>query len=149
MFLCDLQHIQNLSAIQSCINFQNWWNFWQWNFAILHHHDAEWWKILIIFRISTFFLISFCLWQFFYKIEIKLWLIIMWDFQLIWIQFWFGIFFRFFPIIFVIQNIRAQSLPNHKHFEVYYSYKKACRVSIWRPIYRLIVDTLLQLFMKK
>ena len=85
----------------------------------------------------------------FYKIEIKLWLIIMWDFQLIWIQFWFGIFFRFFPIIFVIQNIRAQSLPNHKHFEVYYSYKKACRVSIWRPIYRLIVDTLLQLFMKK
>ena len=45
--------------------------------------------------------------------------------------------------------IRVQSLPNHKHFEVYYSYKKACRVSIWRPIYRLIVDTLLQLFMKK
>jgi len=45
--------------------------------------------------------------------------------------------------------IRVQSFPNHKHFEVYYSYKKACRVSIWRPIYHLIVDTLLQLFMKK
>ena len=114
--------------------------------------------LLIWFSISNFYSLIFsdnifcfkiCLWQFFYKIDIELWLIIMWDFQLIWIQCWFGIFFRFFPIIFVIQNIRAQSLPNHKHFEVYYSYKKACRVSIWRPIYRLIVDTLLQLFMKK
>ena len=34
-----------------------------------------------------------CLWHFFYKIDIELWLIIMWDFQLIWIQCWFGIFF--------------------------------------------------------
>ena len=40
-----------------------------------------------------------CLWQFFCKTEIKLWLIIIWDFQLIWIQCWFGIFFSdFFPL---------------------------------------------------
>ena len=33
-------------------------------------------------------------------------------------QCWFGIFFQIFPIIFVTKNIRAQSLPNHKDFEV-------------------------------
>ena len=112
------------------------------------------------FSISNFYLVlifsdniscfKICLWQFFYKIDIELWLIIMWDFQLIWIQCWFGIFFQIFShYICNTKYIRPQSLPNHKHFEVYYSYKKACRVSIWRPIYRLIVDTLLQLFMKK
>ena len=64
--------------------------------------------------------------------------------QMMKIRKWLSTRFTFliFLIIFVIQNIRAQSLPNHKHFEVYYSYKKACRVSIWRPIYRYIVDIL-------
>ena len=61
--------------------------------------------LLIWFSISNFYSLIFsdnifcfkiCLWQFFYKIEIKLWLIIMWDFQLIWIQCWFGIFFQIF-----------------------------------------------------
>ena len=54
--------------------------------------------------------------------------------------------------MFVTQNIRAQSLPNYKDFDACYSYfilQKASRVSISTPIYRLIVDALLQLFIKK
>ena len=61
-------------------------------------------------------------------------------------------FFQIFSIMFVTQNIRAQSLPNYKDFDACYSYfilQKASRVSISTPIYRLIVDALLQLFIKK
>ena len=114
---------------------------------ILNVFNFKFLSLIFSDNISCF---KICLWQFFLhnrhrimtnyhvRFPIDLNSMLIWNF-----------FFRFFPIIFVIQNIRAQSLPNHKHFEVYYSYKKACRVSIWRPIYRLIVDTLLQLFMKK
>ena len=55
--------------------------------------------------------------------------------------------------MFVTQNIRTQILQNYENFEgmllVISYYKKASRVSISRPIYRLIVDALLQLFIKK
>ena len=59
-----------------------------WRFSISNFHS-----LIFSDNISCF---KICLWQFFYKIDIELWLIIMWDFQLIWIQCWFGIFFQIF-----------------------------------------------------